>query len=143
MPNRSEYQQVLLISNSTLHGSGYLDQAEGEIRSFLRGVRVVLFVPYALYDRDAYAAMAQERFARMGYNLESIHKASDPQQAVNNAESIFVGGGNTFRLLKALYDTDVLHTIRERVNNGTPYIGSSAGANVAGPTIKTTKDMPI
>jgi dipeptidase E len=143
MTNRSEYQRVLLISNSTLYGSGYLDHAEGEIRSCLGGVRTVLFVPYALYDRDAYAAMVQERFARIGYTLESIHKAGDPHQAVNNAESIFVGGGNTFRLLKALYDTDTLNAIRARVKNGMPYIGSSAGSNVAGPTIKTTKDMPI
>jgi len=143
MTNRSEYQRVLLISNSTLHGSGYLDHAEGEIRSFLGDVRSVLFVPYALYDRDAYTAMAQERFARMGYTLESIHKAGDPQRAVNNAASIFIGGGNTFRLLKALYDNNALNAIRERVKNGMPYIGSSAGSNVAGPTIKTTKDMPI
>ena len=135
--------RVFLISNSTLHGSGYLDHAESEILSFLRGVRRVLFVPYALYDRDAYASMAGERFNRMGYALESIHTAVDPRQAVENAESIFVGGGNTFRLLKALYDTDTLNTIRERVKNGMPYVGSSAGSNVAGPTIKTTKDMPI
>jgi dipeptidase E len=134
---------VLLISNSTLYGSGYLDHAEGEIRSFLGDVRNVLFVPYALFDRDAYAASAQERFARMGYTVESIHKAGNPQEAVNSTESIFIGGGNTFRLLKALYDNDVLNAIRERVKDGMPYIGSSAGANVAGPTIKTTKDMPI
>lgn len=143
MKDKSRHDRVLLISNSTLYGSGYLDHAEGEIRSFLRGVRSVLFFPYALYDRDTYAAMAQERFDRMGYALESIHTASDPQRAVNNGESIFVGGGNTFRLLKALYDADVLKTIRQRVEEGVPYIGSSAGSNVAGPTIKTTKDMPI
>jgi dipeptidase E len=143
MKNMSEHKRVLLISNSTLYGSGYLDHAEGEIRSFLGGARSVLFVPYALYDRDAYASMAQKRFERMGYALESIHKASDPQQAVNNAEAIFVGGGNTFRLLKALYDADVLNPIRQRVKEGMPYVGSSAGSNVAGPTIKTTKDMPI
>ena len=143
MKNRSGHERVLLISNSTLHGSGYLDHAESEIRSFLRGVSSVLFVPYALYDRDAYASMAQKRFAEMGYSLESIHTAGEPPQAVSNAESIFIGGGNTFRLLKALYDNDVLNTILERVSNGMPYIGSSAGSNVAGPTIKTTKDMPI
>jgi len=139
----STNERVLLISNSTLHGSGYLDHAEGEIRSFLGNKRSVLFVPYALYDRDTYAGTAEQRFARMGYTLESIHKASEPKQAVNNAESIFIGGGNTFRLLKALYDNDVLNAIRERVRNGMPYIGSSAGSNVAGPTIKTTNDMPI
>ena len=143
MENKSSQKRVLLISNSTLYGNGYLDHAESEISSFLRGVRNVLFIPYALYDRDTYASMAQKRFERIGYELESIHAADDPQQTVNNAESIFVGGGNTFRLLKALYDTDVLKTIRQRVEEGVPYIGSSAGSNVAGPTIMTTKDMPI
>lgn len=143
MNNKSGHERVLLISNSTLYGSGYLDHAESEIRNFLRDVRSVLFIPYALYDRDAYASMAQNRFERMGYTLQSIHTARDPWQVVNSAESIFVGGGNTFRLLKALYDNNVLNAIRQRVNDGIPYIGSSAGSNVAGPTIKTTKDMPI
>jgi dipeptidase E len=143
MKNTSEQKRVLLISNSTLYGSGYLDHAESEIRSFLGGLRNVLFIPYALYDRDAYAAMAQKRFEKMGYTLESIHTSDNARQAVNSAESIFIGGGNTFRLLKALYDNDVLEPIRERVKHGMPYIGSSAGSNVAGPTIKTTKDMPI
>jgi len=136
-------ERVLLISNSTLYGSGYLDHAESEIRSFLSDVKTVLFVPYALYNREAYASMARKRFEKMGYALESIHTANNPQQAVNNAESIFIGGGNTFRLLKALYDADVLEPIRQRVAEGMPYVGSSAGSNVAGPTIKTTKDMPI
>jgi len=135
--------QVLLISNSTLYGSGYLDHAEKEIREFLGDVAEVLFVPFALYDRDAYAALASERFHRMGYELKSLHTASDTKQAVRNAPAIFIGGGNTFRLLKALYDFDLLDTIRRRVAEGMPYIGSSAGSNVAGPTIKTTKDMPI
>jgi dipeptidase E len=141
--NHDNRKRVLLISNSTLYGSGYLDHAEAEIRSFLGTVKRVLFVPFALFDRDAYTTMARERFQKMGHNLESIHTANDPQQAVNEVEAIFVGGGNTFRLLKALYDTNVLRVIRQRVAEGMPYIGSSAGSNVAGPTIKTTKDMPI
>jgi dipeptidase E len=136
-------KRVLLISNSTLYGSGYLDHAEGEIRDFLGNVAEVLFIPFALYDRDAYASTARERFQKMGYGLESIHTATDAQHAVRDAEAIFIGGGNTFRLLKALYDANVLQTIRQRVAGGMPYIGSSAGANVAGPTIRTTKDMPI
>lgn len=137
-------KRVLLISNSTLYGSGYLDHAESEIRDFLGDAsRKVLFVPYALYDGDAYAATASERFQRMGYELTSVHRASDPKEAVRDADVVFIGGGNTFRLLKALYDFDLLAVIRERVAQGVPYIGSSAGSNVAGPTIKTTKDMPI
>lgn len=136
-------KQLLLISNSTLHGSGFLDHAEAEVRDFLGAIERVLFVPFALHDRDGYAEKARERFARMGYGLESIHATSDKQQAVRDAESIFIGGGNTFRLLKALYDFDLLTLIRERVENGMPYIGSSAGSNVAAPTIKTTNDMPI
>jgi dipeptidase E len=139
----SENRRVLLISNSTLYGSGYLDHAAGEIRAFLGEVKRVLFVPFALYDRDAYAATAQARFEAMGYGLASIHRAPDARQAVAEAAAVFIGGGNTFRLLKALYDFDLLSTIRRRVAAGMPYIGSSAGSNVAGPTIKTTKDMPI
>ena len=116
--------RILLISNSTLHGSGYLDHAEAEIKGFLGEVRRVLFVPFALYDRDKYAATAQQRFAKMGYELSSVHIAGHPAQAVNDTDAVFVGGGNTFRLLKALYDLDLLGPIRERVASGMPYIGS-------------------
>jgi len=137
-------KRVLLISNSTLYGSGYLDHAAAEIRDFLGATtQKVLFVPYALHDRDAYAATASERFHRMGYELTSVHRASDPKQAIRKTDVAFIGGGNTFRLLKALYDFNLLDVIRERVAQGMPYVGSSAGSNVAGPTIKTTKDMPI
>lgn len=139
----NENKRLLLISNSTLYGSGYLDHAETEIRSFLGDVRKVLFVPYALFDRDKYAATARARFQKMGYELTSIHTVSDPVQAVGDTDAVFIGGGNTFRLLKALYDHELLDTIRERVTRGMPYMGSSAGSNVAGPTIKTTNDMPI
>ena len=136
-------KRVLLISNSTLYGSGYLDHAETEIRSFLGDVRRVLFVPYALFDRDKYAATAQQRLQKMGYMLTSVHTATDPVAAVDETDAVFIGGGNTFRLLKALYDFKLLDPIRNRVSNGMPYIGSSAGSNVAAPTIKTTNDMPI
>jgi len=136
-------KRILLISNSTLYGSGYLDHAEAEIRSFLGDLKRLLFVPFALYDRDKYAETAQRRFAQMGYELSSIHNAANPKDAIEETDAVFIGGGNTFRLLKALYDFDLLGPIRERVQNGMPYIGSSAGSNVAAPTIRTTNDMPI
>jgi dipeptidase E len=102
-----------------------------------------LFFPYALYDRDGYGAKAKARFAAMGYALESAHATRDARMAIEQTDAIFIGGGNTFRLLKALQDLELLDPIRCKVKSGTPYIGSSAGSNVAGPTIKTTKDMPI
>jgi dipeptidase E len=135
--------RILLISNSTIYGRGYLDHVESEIRNVLLSLKSVSFFPFALFDRDGYAAKAKARFAAMGYQLESVHTVRDPQNAIQKTDAIFVGGGNTFRLLKALQDLDLLEPIRRKVKSGTPYIGSSAGSNVAGPTIKTTKDMPI
>ncbi len=138
-----EKKRLLLISNSTQHGRGYLDHAEEEIRGLLGNVNRVLFVPYALHDRDGYAETARQRFEKMGYALESIHRAADPQEAVAKAEALFIGGGNTFRLLKALYENGLLELVRGRAEGSMPYIGSSAGSVAACPTIKTTNDMPI
>jgi dipeptidase E len=135
--------RILLISNSTVHGRGYLDHVDDEIKTFLGPPKNVLFFPFALYDRDDYAAKAKARFSAMGYALESVHATDNPQNAIQQTDAIFIGGGNTFRLLKALQDLELLEPIRRKVKSGTPYIGSSAGSNVAGPTIKTTKDMPI
>ena len=136
-------KNLLLLSNSAQHGRGYLDHAESEIRGLLGTRKRVLFVPYALHDRDGYTDIAGRRFSAMGYQLDSIHRANDPRQAVGSAEALFVGGGNTFRLLKALYDNGLLEPIRERVGHGMPYIGASAGAVIACPAIRTTNDMPI
>jgi dipeptidase E len=135
--------RILLISNSTVYGRGYLDHAEGELRKFLGDSKTVLFFPFALYDRDDYAARASARFAEIGYPMTSAHSVGDPIRAVAETDAIFIGGGNTFRLLKSLQDLDLIEAIRQRVRDGAPYIGSSAGSNVAGPTIKTTNDMPI
>src|SRR5215468_5238867 len=135
--------RILLISNSTVYGCDYLDHVEQQIKSFLGTARRVLFFPFALFDRDTYAVKAKARFAVMGYSVETAHALSDPHHAIEQTDAIFIGGGNTFRLLKALQDLDLLDPIRQKVKSGAPYIGSSAGANVAGPTIKTTKDMPI
>lgn len=136
-------KRLLLVSSSVVHGSGFLDRAEEEIRALLGAAKDVLFVPWALHDHDAYAEKARERFARMGLALRSIHEEGDPASAARRAGAFFVGGGNTFRLLRALQETGALGAIRERVLGGAPYVGSSAGSNVACPTIRTTKDMPI
>jgi len=136
-------KKLLLISSSMVYARGYLDHVESDIHDMLGAVQRVLFVPFALFDRKAYAAKAQERFRRMGLVLESAHSSAAPQRLVEEAEAIFIGGGNTFRLLKALYKHDLLEPIRKRVEQGIPFIGSSAGSIVACPTLKTTKDMPV
>jgi dipeptidase E len=136
---------LLLVSSSTVHGGGYLDHCAAAIERILRpSVSRVLFVPYALHDHDRYAERARERFGRMGFEVESIHEtAGRPADAVEQAEAIFIGGGNTFRLLDALWRNALVEPIARRVATGMPYIGSSAGSNVACVTIKTTNDMPI
>lgn len=136
-------RRILLLSTSTVFGTGYLAYAESEIRAFLGDLKQVLFVPFALHDHDGYAAKVRAQFAAFGYCLHSLHEAGDGREAMANAEAIFVGGGNTFRLLKALNDLELLATIRARVSSGMRYMGSSAGSNIAGPTIRTTNDMPI
>jgi dipeptidase E len=143
MERIEDTKQLLLISNSTLYGRGYLDHAEEEIRNIVGARTNVLFVPYAVHNRRAYAAKAEERLREMGLSVTSIHDVSNMPRAIGESEVIFVGGGNTFRLLKGLHDHDLLDPIRQRVTAGVPYIGSSAGSIVACPTLKTTKDMPV
>ena len=136
-------KRLLLVSTSQTYGTGYLDHCAPEVVELFGGLKRVLFVPFALYDRDAYATKARERFEEMGYGLDSVHEADDPRRAVEEAEAIFIGGGNTFRLLETLYRLEMIDPIRRRVEAGAPYMGTSAGSNVAGATIKTTNDMPI
>ncbi len=136
-------RRLLLISTSTTHGTGYLDHCAEEIQAILGDLRRVLFVPYALHDHDGYAAKARERYARMGYELTSVHEVENPVAAVRETDALFIGGGNTFRLLARLYEKGLLEPIRKRVAGGMPYVGTSAGSNVACVTIRTTNDMPI
>ncbi|MFX1536054.1 MAG: dipeptidase PepE [Promethearchaeota archaeon] len=139
-------KKLLLISSSTLHGSGYLDHCANEICTFIKERKEVLFIPYARpsgITLDEYTDIARQRFHRMGYKLTGIHEVNSPKEAVQSAETIFVGGGNTFVLLKGLYEAGIMEDIISKVNGGTPYIGTSAGSNVAGKTIGTTNDMPI
>jgi dipeptidase E len=136
-------RHLLLLSASAVHGTGYLEHAASEFKDFLGKAERVLFMPYALKDHDAYAAKARAGFEAMGYDLDSIHESASPKQAIERAEALFCGGGNTFRLLDALYRHELLGLIRQRVSEGLLYSGASAGSNVACPTIRTTNDMPI
>ncbi len=131
--------RLLLLSNSTNFGEKYLDHAIDEVRAFFGPVRRIAFVPFALADRDGYTAKARERFAREEIEVAGVERAAD----LEAAEGVFVGGGNTFRLLKTLQERGVLDALRARVRDGLPYMGASAGTNIAAPTIRTTNDMPI
>merc|ERR1712131_210004 len=139
-------RNLLLLSNSTLHPTGYLEYAAEYICDFLksRNVTEVLFVPYALRNQDNYAATARKAFESWGFKLTSIHETENPSAAAGAAQAIFIGGGNTFQLLNNLYEHKLIDVIRKQVlENGVPYMGSSAGTNVATISINTTNDMPI
>ncbi len=135
--------KLLLLSNSSNHGSGYLDHAVEEIAQHFRGVSRILFVPFALHDQIRYATRARERFSKLGIEVDRLEEGPGARWAVLGAEGIFIGGGNTFRLLDRLHRCGVVGAIRERALAGMPYMGASAGTVVASPTLKTTNDMPI
>ena len=138
--------RLLLISNSTNPGEPYLDYPKNNIKEFLGSTPVkVLFIPYAAvtFSFDDYEAKVSERFREIGHDVVSIHRFNDTVDAVRKASAIAVGGGNTWQLLKMLRDNKLVDVIRERVLAGVPYIGWSAGSNVACPTIRTTNDMPV
>ncbi len=136
-------KQLLLISSSRVHGSGYFEHALSAIGEHLGSVGKLTFVPYALANHDQYEQTVTAALAGFDLRVESLHRATDPVAAIAAAEAIFVGGGNSFRLLKTLYDRNLVETIVDAVLGGIPYMGSSAGTNMACPTIKTTNDMPI
>jgi len=139
-------QRLLLLSNSTNAGQGWLQHAESEIRDFLgEGINEVLFIPYAgvSFTFDEYARKATEKFGELGYDIRSLHTETDPVAAVRNCEALAVGGGNTFHLVYHLQEEGLLEPVRERVADGMPYIGWSAGSNVACPSLSTTNDMPV
>jgi dipeptidase E len=131
--------RLLLLSNSTAPGRKYLEHVTDALAEVLSGVRRLVFVPFALADHDGYTAQVASALSPLGIEVVGAHVAD-----VDSAEAIFVGGGNTFRLARALHERTLLPVIRQRVvEGGVPYIGSSAGTNVACPSIRTTNDMPI
>lgn len=136
-------KRLLLISSSKTHGTSFLEHAESAIQEHLVKVKKITFIPFALAKQDAYARLAENAFRGFGFELQSLHQTNDPAAMLADAEAVFTGGGNTFRLLKTLYDLEVLDGLRQRVLAGMPYMGSSAGTNITCPTIRTTNDMPI
>ncbi len=138
--------KLLLISNSTNPGEPYLDYPKNNIRDFLGNKPVTtLFIPYAAvtFSYDDYEQKVSERFNEVGHKIISIHRFSNPEEAVAKASAIAVGGGNTWQLLKTIRENNLIDIVREKVMSGTPYIGWSAGSNVACPTLMTTNDMPV
>lgn len=137
--------RLLLLSNSTLPGEPYLGWPKAHLQEFLGDRKRIAFVPFAAvsFSMDEYARITQGAFAELGHELFSLHTETDKVKALMNADAVAIGGGNTFQLLRTLYSTDLVRAIRVRVMGGMPYIGWSAGSNVACPTIMTTNDMPI
>lgn len=137
--------KLLLISNSTNAGEAYLAYTLSEIKSFLGNINEVLFIPYAgvTFSWDDYEAKVQESLTNIDIKVKGIHRFDDPIKAIEKAHAIMVGGGNTFQLVATMQKNNLFDVIRKKVANGMPYIGWSAGSNVACPSMKTTNDMPI
>jgi dipeptidase E len=141
----SPSQNLLIVSTSKLHGGAYMDYLTEEVQSFFSGEEV-LFIPYARpggISYEEYTEYPKKAFAEVNIKVRGIHEFPDPKEAIENAKGIFVGGGNTFVLLKTLYDNGLIEPIQEAVKKGTPYMGSSAGSNLSGLSISTSNDMPI
>ncbi|MGV6844944.1 MAG: dipeptidase PepE [Lutibacter sp.] len=139
-------KSLLIASTSTIHGSSYLSYLLPELKIHFKNCNEVLFIPYAKpggISYDEYTNLAKEVFLSMGFKLKGIHEFENKFEAVRNASGIFIGGGNTFLLLKTLYEEKLVSVIKHVVINGTPYFGTSAGSNLTGLTINNTNDMPI
>ena len=139
-------KNILIASTSTIHGSGYLEYIIPELELFFKGVDQIVFIPFARpsgITYNEYTAIASKAFDTINIKVKGIHEFENPIDAIKSAKGIFTGGGNTFELVNQLYAHDLLAVIKNVVNNGTPYFGTSAGSNICGLTMKTTNDMPV
>jgi dipeptidase E len=138
-------KRLLLLSNSTNYKEEYLSYPRQEIRNFLGdSITRVVFIPFAsVSGYNEITKKVGQVFEELGYAIDSVHLSDNPHQLIKKAEAIVIAGGNTFHLVHHLHQIGLIEVIREKVNSGTPYIGWSAGSNVACPTIQTTNDMPI
>lgn len=141
-----EMKNLIIASTSTVHGSGYLEYLLDELVLFFKDANTIVFIPYARpsgISHEDYTMKAREAFKKIHKNVKGIHEFENPIEAIQNAEAIFTGGGNTFVLLYQLYKNNLLEPLKKSVLKGTPYLGTSAGSNICGLTINTTNDMPI
>lgn len=139
-------KNIIIASTSTLHGGNYLEYLLPELQSFFSNVKQLLFIPYARpsgISHDDYTKKVSEAFDKINILVKGIHEFENPVEAIENAEGIFTGGGNTFLLVSQLYKNNVIDALEKVVKNGTPYLGTSAGSNICGLTMNTTNDMPI
>ncbi|OIV41952.1 dipeptidase PepE [Flavobacterium johnsoniae] len=139
-------KSIIIASTSTLHGGSYLDYLLPVLQLHFKNCKNILFIPYARpsgISHDEYTTKAAQAFASINLNLQGIHEFEDPKKAIENAEGIFTGGGNTFLLVTQLYKHNIMQFLAEKVKNGTPYLGTSAGSNICGLSMQTTNDMPI
>ena len=137
--------ELLLLSNSTLPGEAFFQWPRPFVSSFLQGKKRIAFVPFAATEDylDIYIDRVSPLFGEMGCEVIGLHRETDPAKALASCNVVSIGGGNSFLLLRALYRTGLIKAIAHRVKDGMPYLGWSAGSNVACPTIMTTNDMPI
>ena len=139
-------KKILLASTSTLFGQAYLEYLLEELQSFFAGKSTITFVPYARpggISHDAYTQLVQTAFSKINKSVVGLHSFKDPLEGIDSAEAIFTGGGNTFLLVQQLHQLGIMGPLREKIMAGTPYMGTSAGSNIAGPSMRTTNDMPI
>jgi len=137
---------LLIVSTSTVHGKPYLSYLDNELPSFFGQGKNILFIPYARpggITWDEYTAVAAKKFTELGYNMRGIHTFKNNAEALSWANGVFTGGGNTFVLLKTIYETGLFELLDNAVCNGLPYMGTSAGCNLTGISVSTTNDMPI
>jgi len=139
-------KNIIIASTSTLHGGDYLDYLLPELELHFKNCKTILFIPYARpsgITHDEYTDKVRSAFAKINIDVKGIHQFENPLEALEKAEGIFTGGGNTFLLVNQLYKNDIMNSLAETVKNGTPYLGTSAGSNICGLTMQTTNDMPI
>ena len=139
-------KSIIIASTSTVHGSGPLEYLLETLKVHFKSADEILFIPYARpsgITHDDYTSKVSEAFNKIGKSVRGIHEFDDPITAIETAQGLFTGGGNTFVLVNQLYKNDILTSIKSAVNNGVPYLGTSAGSNICGLTMNTTNDMPI